>query len=94
MADVLPPTSDPLIKNTIKDMMRILTKPVLEKTLFSLEMLQAIAQDTKKDNSLASIWLATVCLFGCARWLRYNELANIKPCDLQINPTCMTIRIP
>ena len=94
MAGVQSPTSDPLVRNTMEGLKRILAKPVQKKAPFSVEMLQAMVQDTKKENSLANIRLTTVCLLAFAGFLRYDELANIRPCDLQINPTCVTIRIP
>ena len=57
-------------------------------------MIPAIVQDTKRNNSLANIRFATVCLLGFAGFLRYVELANIKPCDLQLSPSCLTIKVP
>ena len=57
-------------------------------------MLQAIVQDTKKNNSLADIRLATLCLLTFAGFLRYDELANIRQCDLQLSPNCVTVRMP
>ena len=56
-------------------------------------MLQAIVQDTKREDSLANIWLATVCLLALAGFLRYNEVANIKPCDLRLSLSHVTIKI-
>ena len=48
----------------------------------------------RKINSLANIRLATVCLLAFAGFLRYDELANIRCCDLQLSPRCVTIKIP
>ena len=83
-------TSDPVVCNTMEGLRRIVAKPVQKKTLFSRDA----PGHCKKDNSLANIWLATVCLLAFAGFLRYDEVANIRPCVLQINPTCVTIRIP
>ena len=69
-------------------------KPVQKKAPFTIEMLQAIVQDTKKNNSLANIRLATVCLLAFAGFLRYDELANIRCCDLQLSPSSVTTKIP
>ena len=56
-------------------------KPVYKKVPFSIEMIQAFVQDTKRNNSLANIRLATVCLLGFSGFLRYDELGNIIPCE-------------
>ena len=69
-------------------------KTVYKKVPFSIEMIQAFVQDTKRNNSLANIRLATVCLLGCAGFLRYDELGNIISCDLQLRPSCVTIKVP
>ena len=94
VAGISSPTSDPLVRNTLDGLKRMLAKPVQKKAPFSLQMLQAIAQDTNRDDNLASIRLATICLLAFAGFLRYDELANIKPCDLQLSQSHATIRIP
>ena len=57
-------------------------------------MIQAIVQDAKRNNCLANIRIATVCLLGFAGFHRYDDLTNIKPCDLQLSPSCITIKVP
>lgn len=94
IAGVTAPTSDPVVQNTMEGLKRILAKLVQKKALFSVEMLQAIVQNARNDSRLANIRLATVCLLAFAGFLRFNELANIRPCDLQFNPKHMTIAIP
>ena len=91
MAGVLSSTSDPLVCYTMEGLRRILAKPVQKKPLLSRD---APGHCKKDNNSLANIWLATVCLLAFAGFLRYDEVANIRPCVLQINSTCVTIRIP
>ena len=94
MAGVSSLTADPLVRVTLEGLKRMCAKPVQKKAPFTIEMLQAIVQDTKKNNSLANIQLATVCLLAFAGFLRYDELANIRCCDLQLSPRCVTIKIP
>ena len=94
VAGISSPTSDPLVRNMLDGLKRMLAKPVQKKVPFSLQMLQAIVQDTNRDDNLASIRLATVCLLAFAGFLRYDELANIKPCDLQLSQSHATIGIP
>ena len=94
IAGVTSPTSDPLVRITLDGLKRMYAKPVQKKSPFSIEMIQAIVQDTKKNNSLTNIRLATVCLLEFVGFLRYDELANIRPCDLQLSPSCVTIKVP
>ena len=94
MAGLTSPATDPLVRATLEGLKRACTKPVQKKAPFSIEMLQAIVQDTKKNNSLANIRLATVCVLTFAGFLRYDELANIRPCDLELSPSFVTVKIP
>ena len=94
MAGLSSPTTDPLVRVTLEGLKRACAKPVQKKAPFSIEMLQAIVQDSKNNNSLANIRLATVCVLAFAGFLRYDELANIRPCDLQLSPGCVTVKIP
>ena len=94
MAGLASSATDPLVRMTSEGLRRVCAKPVQKKAQFSTEMLQAIVQDTKKNNSLANIILATACLLTFAGFLRYDELANIRPCDLQLSSSCVTVKIP
>ena len=58
-----------------------------------VEMLQAVVRDAKETNSLSSIPLAAICLISFAGFLRFDELANIRPCDLEISKDHLTIQI-
>ena len=61
-----------------------LPKPVNKKLPFTVEMLQLIAQDAQKQNTLASLRLAAACLLTFAGFLRFNELAEVKLCDFAV----------
>ena len=93
MAGLTSPAADPLVRVTLEGLKRACAKPIQKKAPFSVEMLQAIVQDSRKNNSLANIRLATVCLLAFAGFLRYDELANIRPCDLQLSSSCVTVKI-
>ena len=43
---------------------------------------------------LTSLCLAALCLMSFAGFLRFDELANIWPCDLDIREDHLTIQIP
>ena len=81
IAGVPSPTTDSLVRVTMEGLKRKCAKPVQKKAPFTIEMLQAMVQDTANNNSLANIRLTTVCLLAFAGFLRYDELASIRPCD-------------
>ena len=66
---------------------------MIKKSPFTAQMLDAIAQDAKK-NTLASLRLGAACLLSFVGFLRFNELANISVCDLTIGDEFLTLRIP
>ena len=94
MAGIPSPTSSPFIQATLEGLRRALAKPVCKKSPFTVEMLQAIVRDAKKTNTLASLRLAAICLISFAGFLRFDELANIRPCDLKIGEDHLTIQLP
>jgi len=94
MAGISSPTDSPIVKTTLEGLKRTLAKPVNKKSAFTVEMLKAIVQDAKKSDTLASIRLAAACLLSFAGFLRFDELANVRPCDLTIGQSHITIQIP
>jgi len=56
-------------------------------------MLKAIADDAILKDSLADIRLAAACLLAFAGFLRYNEVSNIRPCEIQFNVNHIFIKI-
>ena len=91
---VLSPTDSPIIKTTLEGLKKLLAKPVNKKLPFTVDMLKAIVQDAKESDTLANIGLASACLLSFAGFLRFDELANIHPCDLSVGPDHLVIRIP
>ena len=89
MAGITSTTNSPFI-----GLKRAFAKPVCKKSPFTVEMLQTIVRDAKKTNTLTSLCLAALCLMSFAGFLRFDELANIWPCDLEIREDHLTIQIP
>ena len=94
MAGISSPTTSPFIQATLEGLKRALAKPVCKKAPFTVEMLQAVVRDAKETNSLSSLRLAAICLISFAGFLRFDELANIRPCDLEISEDNWTKQIP
>lgn len=93
MAGIPLPTASPLIQSVVEGMKRKLAVPVHKKLPFTVEMLKAIVDDTKKNYSLANLRLASACLLAFAGFLRFDELANIKVSDLVIGSQHLIIQI-
>lgn len=94
MAGISSPTISPIVQTTLEGLRRTLAKPVNKKSAFTVEMLKAIVEDAKSSDTLTSIRLASVCLLSFAGFLRFDELANIRPCDLTIGMNHLAIQIP
>ena len=91
MVDIPTPTSSPFVQATLEG---ILSKPFCKKSTFTVEMLQAIVHDAKKADTLSSLHLVAVLLISFAGFLCFDEVANIRPCDLAISEDYLTIQIP
>jgi len=80
------PTASPIVRVTLEENSSQ-TSP------FTIEMLRAIVDDATNRNTLTSIRLATACLLAFSGFLRFDEVANIRPCDLIIGSHHLTIKI-
>ena len=88
------PTTSPFVKATVDGMQRLLARPTVKKTPITPDMLEDMVKDAKESGSLSDLRLTTACLLAYAGFLRFNELVNIRPCDITIQTEKMTLRIP
>ena len=88
------PTSCTFVQTTLQGLQRMLAKPVTKKTPVSVELLAKMVEDATKTGSLSDIRLATTCLLSFSGFLRFNELVNMRPCDIKIQEEWMTIHLP
>ena len=56
-------------------------------------MLEAIVTNAQQSGFLSDLRLATACLLAFASFLRFNELVNLKPTNIQIQGDTMRIHI-
>ena len=77
------PTASPFVQIVLDGLRRAHAKPVKKKEPFTVEMLKAIADDAIQTDSLVDIRLAAACLLAFAGFLRYDEISNIRPCEIQ-----------
>jgi len=94
LAGLSPPSASPIVRVTVEGLKRTLAKPVVKKSPFTVEMLKAIVDDNRRRDTLTSMRLTTACLLSFAGFLRFDEVANIRLCDLRVGANHLTIRIP
>ena len=75
-------------------MQRILAKPTVKKELVTAEMLEDMVKDANRSNSLADLRLTTALLLAYTGFLRFNELVNIRPCDIPWHEGMIIIHLP
>ena len=92
-AGLISPLSDPLVRTTLEGLQRSLAKPVVKKEPVTVEMLEAIVADAQQSGTLMDLRLATACVLGFAGFLCFNELVNLKPCNLRIQDDMLRIHI-
>jgi len=78
----------------LEGLKRKLAKPVVKKAPFKAQMLATIANDARRTNTLASLRLGAACLLSFAGFLRFDELANVNVCDLEIGREFLKLKIP
>ena len=88
------PTISPFVKATLEGMQRILAKPTVKKDPVTSIMLEDMVKDANKSNSLTDLRLTTASLLAYAGFLRFNELVNIRPCDITQHEGMIIIHLP
>ena len=92
-AGLVSPMADSFVRTTLEGLQRSLAKPAVKKEPITVEMLEAIVSDAQQSGTLMDLRLATACLLGFAGFLCFNELVNLKPCNLEIRDDMLRIRI-
>ena len=93
LAGIPPPSDSPLVQATLKGLQRQLSKPVTKKQPITVEMLQDIVASLGPKPTLAEIRLAAAALLAFSAFLRYDELARLRCCDIVFQVDCMLVHI-
>ena len=83
-AGLTSPTNFSFLGATKEGLQKSLAKPIVQKSSFTVEMLVAVVEDTQHSGALADLRLATACLLAFARFLHFNELVALRPCDVTV----------
>ena len=82
------------VKTTVEGLRGIFSKPTQKKEPITTDMLKAMVQDTTEHSTLSNVRLTTACLLAFAGFLRFNELVNIRPCDLSFSDDLLKLFLP
>ena len=92
------PMDSPFLKATLEGLQRLLAKPVVKKAPIIPPiiptMLNEMVKDADKSHSLSDLRLVTVCQLAYAGFLRFNELVNVRPCNIKIQRDKLILLIP
>ena len=72
----------PLVRASLKGLRRKLAKPVVKKRPVTAGMLRKMAQALGQKPTLAEVRLLAAATLAFAGFLQYDELANLKCCDV------------
>ena len=84
-------TVHPFVKATLEGLQRMLAKPVVKKEPMTVEMLEAIVRDAEKSGRLRDLRLTTACLLGFSGFLCFDELINLRSCNVVIEANLMRV---
>ena len=75
-------------------MQRILAKPTVKKEPVTAKMLEDMVKDANRSNTLVDLRLTTASLLAYAGFLCFNELVNIRPCNISRHEGMIIIHLP
>ena len=86
-------SSAPIVSATLGGLRRMLAKPVAKKAPVTPEMLTKLCESVGSNASLTEIRTAAMCLLAFAAFLRFDELAKLRACDITFQEDQMIIKI-
>ena len=88
-----PVAQSPLVRAMVAGLKRSLVKPKTKKEPVTVDMLSALVHSMGVPPSLSELRLAASCLLAFAAFLRYDELAKLRCCDITFSQTGMRVHI-
>ena len=88
-----PVAQSPFVQATLAGLKRILAKPKVKKEPVTVDMLAMLVGSLGKTPSLSEVRLASSCLLAFAAFLRYDEMAKLRCCDIIFDEASMTVHI-
>ena len=88
-----PIVASPFVRATLAGLQRKLAKPKVPKEPITTDILVALVDSLGPTPTLADIRLAASCLLAFAAFLRYDELAKLRCCDVRFTAQSMSVHI-
>lgn len=93
LTDHPPITSSSFVRATLAGLQRELAKPRVKKEPVTASMLDSLVASLGSNPSLSDVRLAASVLLSFAAFLRSDELAKLRCCDVSFSQQHMTVRI-
>lgn len=88
-----PITTSPFVRATLAGLQRKLAKPKSRKEPVTTAMLGVLVDSLGPTPSLADVRLVASSLLALSAFLRYDELAKLRCCDIQFSAQSMSVHI-
>ena len=92
-AGIASPSTHPFVKAVLEGVKRTHARPVIKKEPLTVEMLQMVVDDAERSGSLSDLRLATAILLSFAAFLHFEELVELRPCDIIFSKEMITVKI-
>ena len=86
-------TESPFVRATLSGLQRKLAKPKIRKEPITTDMLAILVDSLGSAPTLADIRLAAMSLLAFSAFLRYDELAKLRCCDIRFAAQNMSVHI-
>lgn len=87
------PSESPFVRVVLEGLQRKLAKPKVRKEPVTSDMMAALVHSLNTQPSLADVRLVAACLLAFSAFLRYDELAKLRCCDISFGYQSMTVKV-
>ena len=88
-----PVSASPFVGVVVDGLQRQLAKPKVRKEPVSSDMVTTLVESLGPNPTLADVRLVAACLLAYSAFLRYDELAKLRCCDVTFNDKHMEVHI-
>ena len=81
------------VRIVLDGLQRQMAKPKVRKELVTTDMMSPLVDNLGTSPSLSDVRLLAACLLAFSAFLRYDELAKLRCCDINFTKKHMSIRI-
>ena len=78
---------------TLEGLQRKLAKPKLRKEPITADMLTTLVDSLGPSPTLADVHLASIALLAYSAFLRYDQLAKLRSCDVRFSAESMSVHV-